>query len=81
MASKRKFYRTVYTIEILSEGPVPGDLDLEEIMGEVADGTYSARSSSRAVEIDAVTCARDLVAHGRKPGQFGLDADGNDTDE
>jgi hypothetical protein len=81
MASKRKFYRTVYTMEVLSEGPVPGDMNIDEIMGEVEDGTYSMRTSSRAVEIDAVTCARDLVAHGSKPAQFGLDADGNDTDE
>lgn len=42
--SKRKFYRTVYTVEILSEDPIPNEMDIAQVITEAVNGDYSMRA-------------------------------------
>jgi hypothetical protein len=78
----RKFYRTVYTLEVLSEEPVPDITSLDDLHYQTQFGEYSGithRESSE--EVNGKTMADLLMKQGSEPGFFKLDEQGNDTDE
>lgn len=78
----RKFYRTVYTLEVLSEEPVPDMASLDDLHYQTQFGEYSGithRESSE--EVGGATMADLLLKQGSEPGFFKLDEQGNDTDE
>ena len=82
MTSKRKFYKTIITIEVLSESPVSEtEVGISEIAYEITDGMWSGKMNfSPCQEIDAVTAAKELIAQGTDPEFFQIDADGNDME-
>jgi hypothetical protein len=74
MASGRKFYRTVVTVEILSEEPFDGSQDLEFIGHEITEGDCSGKQTVTVDndEVDGPTAAALLVAQGSDPEFFGF---------
>lgn len=79
--SDRKFYRTVFWVEILSEEPLP-DVSLKRLMAECEDGPYSGDSGhTKTEEIDGPKAARLLRKQGSDPAFFSLTDKGEDTDE
>jgi hypothetical protein len=76
----RKFYRTTFTIVILSEEPI-SDMELENLHYEVTDGHCCLRSmTSKETMLDGKQAARALFAAGSEPEFFQLNTSGNDTE-
>lgn len=80
MSSKRKFYKTVLTVEVLSEEPFDCN-DLAQVHYAITQGDCSGvmnRGGSR--KISARTMAKALLKQGSDPEFFGLDEEGNDLE-
>jgi len=81
MASKRKFYRTLVTVEVLSEEPYCPET-LEEVARDICDGDCSGDwTHEKSIEVDGPTMAKLLIKQGSDPGFFQLDENGNDDDD
>jgi len=80
--TKRKFYRTVVQIEILSEEPYEGS-DLASIMYDITEGHCSGEveNIARNEEKNGKEMADLLIAQRSDPEFFQLDEEGNDTEE
>ena len=74
----RKFYRTVFEIEVLSEKPIDQE-DVLDSMFQISEGN-SAGVTTVTVneELDGKKAADALLKQERDPDFFCLDADGND---
>ena len=73
----KRFYRTVITIEVLSEEPVEA-MDVDDIAYEIREGSYSGEVEFGPSEVvDGPTMARLLMKQGSDPEFFGLDDEGN----
>ena len=68
----RKYYRTVYTLTVLSEEPIPDTMDLADVVSATIDGDYSGSSFMVTEEITADECAKALVLQGSSPAFFDL---------
>jgi hypothetical protein len=80
--STRTFYRTIVTVEVLSEEPLPPEIDLDDLAMEIMDGDYSGKVEwGRPEAIDGPTAARLLRAQGSAPEFFQLNDDGEDIEE
>lgn len=77
----RKFYRTLITLEVLSEyEPVPEDWSLEMIAYEITDGGASGQVKKHDhEELTPQGMAEFAIAQGSDPSFFGLDSKGNDV--
>ena len=83
MSSKRKFYKTIVQIEILSETPY-SSTDLEKINLDITEGSQSGKIQiiTDSEEIDARTCAGKLLnEHSLEPDFFAIDEHGNDIED
>jgi len=79
--SSRRFYRSRFWVEILSEEPLP-DVSLRTLMDDCENGPYSGDSGhSKTEEIDGPKAARLLLKQGSDPGFFMLTNKGEDTEE
>jgi hypothetical protein len=80
--SKRKFYRTVIQIEVLSEEPY-SSTDLEKINLDITEGAQSGEVTIifDSEEMNGKTCAEKLQAQGSDPDFFSLNIHGHDTEE
>ena len=80
--TKRKFYRTVVEIEILSEEPIAFE-SLGEINHAITEGdcsgSWNPLSSNEVV--DGKTIVKLLKKQGSDPGFFRLDERGNDLED
>lgn len=85
MASKRRFYRTVVSVEILSEEPYVENPEVEEdlvmIHNDITNGDCSGRVTwGESQEVDGPTMARLLQEQASDPEFFRLDENGEDVD-
>jgi hypothetical protein len=82
MTSKRKFFRTVVTIEILSEDEPFDTDDLGAIAGAIDSGPCSGSVKVVSVdEVDGGHMAKLLQEQASDPEFFQLDSEGNDLEE
>lgn len=81
--TSRKFYRNVIQVEILSEDPMDGDLNLENINYAITDGDCSGRVTSvvNNEELDGKRAAELLLEQASDPEFFQIDEFGNDIDD
>ena len=78
----RKFYKTVFKVEVLSEDTPAGDLELSEVAHEIIYGECSGVTSVESVtELTPKQAAEALIEQGSDPGFFMLDDEGNPTEE
>ena len=77
----RKFYRTLVTLEVLSEyEPVPKDGSLDRLFYEITDGDYSGIILQQSYdEVSPQHMAEFAITQGSDPSFFGLDPKGNDV--
>ena len=82
MASNRTFYRTVMTVEILSEAPLSGDESLSDIVYLIEDGPCSGKveTVTENEKVDGPRMAQLLQDQASDTAFFGLDEEGNDLD-
>lgn len=80
--SKRKFYRTVVQVEILSEEPY-SSTDLEQINYDISEGHHvgDVQLILDSEEMSGKTCADKLSAVGSSPDFFCLNEHGHDTED
>jgi len=84
MPTKRKFYRTVLAIEVLSETPISACTSYQDILREAEEGDFSHASLPQEVynqEIDGRKCAELLVRQGSDSGFFQLTDIGEDVED
>lgn len=79
--TKRKFFKTVLTVEVLSEAPLPS-LSLSYVAEAIDTGDCSGRVKNEGcVEVDAKKMAELLQTHGSDPEFFAIDKNGKDIDD
>ena len=80
--SKRKFYRTVIQIEVLSEEPY-SETDLNQVADDITNGHQSGKVDIivDSEEMDGKTAANKLKEQGSDPEFFCLDDHGHDTED
>jgi len=72
-----KFYRTIVTVEVLSEQPLKVD-DLDDLHHAITTGDCSGKVDfGNSEEVDGPTMAKLLMAQGSDPEFFQLDEHGN----
>ena len=77
----RKFYKTIITLEVLSEEPIPAWMEAEDIVRESSDGSFSmATVGNNEVELDGKQMVGELNEQGSDPEFFNLTDDGEDID-
>jgi hypothetical protein len=85
MTSRRKFWRTIVVLEILSEGDEAPDIEnmsLEDIGYEIIDGGWSgALSVSDVKQLNGKEAAEGLLAQHSDPEFFRLNTNGEDLDD
>ena len=79
---KKKLYRTVIQIEVLSDEPYEGN-DLETIAYDITDGHCSGLLSDvvRNEEITGEDAVKQVKEHGSDPEFFEMDEEGNELEE
>lgn len=78
MASKRKFYKTVVTVEIISADNPPEFENLSELSYLITEGDHSGQfRTTLAKKLTAKEAAKALVKQDSDPEFFGLDEKGN----
>lgn len=78
--TSRKFYKTRYVIEVLSEEPIPEVMDISQVIAEATDGNFSLDVTHiTKTELDGKQAARALWKQGSATEFFQLDKDGRDT--
>ena len=77
--SSNTFYRTILTVEVLSEEPVSDALSLADLAREGEDGSFSlVVTSQETTGVSSAEMATLLLAQGSDPELFLLDEDGRD---
>ena len=78
----RKFHKTVFQIEVLSEDPYPEGRSLVDIAYDITEGECSGRVHRvSSEELDGRAMANALIEQDSDPEFFGLDQDGNKIDD
>lgn len=78
----RIFYKTTFVVEILSETPLPEDMDLVQALEEAESGSYSGDVTSQTcVQVTGAEMAKLLTEQRSDPGFFRLTSTGDDDDE
>jgi len=79
--SERKFFRTIFEIEILSQEALPDTMTLEDLDFEMREGGCSGKiTKTEGEEIGAFTCSKSLIKQGTDPELFRLDVLGRDIE-
>jgi hypothetical protein len=79
--STRKFHRTLYSVEVLSEAPIPDEMDLGDVIREMGAGDYvGAVREESSIEVNAALTVRALYRLGSEPGFFQLTDSGGDAE-
>lgn len=81
--SKRKFFKTVFQIEVLSEDKPLNDVgSLHDIAYQIDEGDCSGVVKHiKSIRLTAEKAAKALIEQGSDPEFFQLDATGNDLSE
>jgi len=80
MMTARKFYKTIISIEVLSETPIPDGMNLGTVIQEGQTGEYSMRVLDyKKTKLNGKQAAIALSAHGSSPEFFLLTEKGEDN--
>jgi len=80
--ARKKLYRTVIEIEVLSKEPIPDDMSLDDIQDECYVGSYSGVHDWKVKneEVEGEEAVKLVLAQGSSPDFFSMDENGNDLD-
>jgi hypothetical protein len=82
--TNRKFFKTTFTVDVLSEEPIPDWMTLQQVLDEADCGGYVAGVSTSEADtrvekgLNGKEAADALHGLGSQPGFFQLDDEGND---
>jgi len=81
MKSKREFYRTSITVDVLSEEPIGSNWSLVDIAQGMIQGDFSGIwRKAPAVTVTSTEAISILRDQGAEPGFFRLTEDGEDEE-
>ena len=76
---ERKFYKTRYIVEILSEDPIPPEMDFKEVMLEAEEGGFSGQVTYKKTStLNGKQTADALLKQNSSPEFFRLTPSGED---
>ena len=80
--TNRKFYKTIITIEVLTETPIMYSMSMADISREIEGGDFSGKYETIIENevVDGKIASEILLEHGSDTEFFLLDEDGNDID-
>jgi len=82
MPSKRKFFRTSFTFDVLSEEEIPDGVEIANILRECAEGEYvCAGTSQEQKELTGPEMAKALEEAASDAEFFQLTPEGDDLDD
>ncbi len=71
---ENKFYKTTFTIEVLSEGTPIECTNLQDLHAAITDGPFSGLVETVTIEeLTSIKAAAELIQQGSDPGFFGLE--------
>jgi len=81
--AKKKIYRTIVKLVVLSEEPIDENLDMGSIWEETQTGSFlaGAMTLSKGTELVGKTAVIEVEKAGSDAEFFRMDAQGNDLDE
>ena len=80
--SSRKFYRTLVTVEVLSESPIEGFGELSELAYAITEGDCSGEVTvAPAKKLTGKQAAKALLKQGSDPSFFRLTDKGEDLED
>jgi hypothetical protein len=78
----RLFYKTTVTFVVLSEEPIPPQVNLATLHTECYEGHYvGSFGATEEILINGAVMVDELREAGSEPGFFELDDEGNDSPE
>lgn len=79
---KKKIYKTVIQITVLSEDPIPDGMDIEEITSNCYDGDYCGKGEFKKfnIPITGKNAADAVYDTGSDPEFFQMDDNGNEIE-
>ena len=80
---KKKIYRTVISLVVLSEEEIPENMDMQSILDECDSGEYlgGGIKFSKPRQLQGKTAVIEIEKAGSDSEFFRMDAQGNDLDE
>lgn len=80
---KKKLYKSVIIVEVLSEEPIESSQSLADIVSEGDTGSYSIMSYDKInnKEIKGIRAVREMKLHGSDVEFFGMDSKGNEIED
>ena len=79
--TERKFYKRTFTIEVLSEEPIPPGMDTANIIFEAQNGDYSMREfGEKEMVLNGKQAAKALLKQNSDPSFFRLTPNGDDLE-
>jgi hypothetical protein len=80
---KKKIYRTVVSLVVLSEEEIPENMDMQSIMDECDSGDYigGGIKFSKPRQLTGKTAVIEIEKAGSDAGFFNMDTLGNDLDD
>ena len=74
------FFRTIFTVEVLSRGQLGDGIPLERVAYEITDGDCSGNITMTEEQVDGPQMVQLLVSQGSEPEFLGLNEDGQEID-
>jgi hypothetical protein len=83
MAKQKKIYRTIITLTVLSDYPLPEGMSLEEIDGECSDGEMTGKTDWLECnkELQGEAAANAMRDVGSATEFFQMDENGNELND
>jgi hypothetical protein len=79
---KKTIYRTIFTVEVLSDEPINTNLDLSDLNNECTFGDYSGSTTKGdSKPLKGIKAARAVIAQGSSPDFFMMDDQGNELED
>ncbi|HLO91585.1 MAG TPA: hypothetical protein VK172_10520 [Lentimicrobium sp.] len=81
--AKKTIFRSVITLEVLSDEPIPDDISLSSIANECDNGSYSGITDYKVINqpVSGKRAVKLIHAQGSDPEFFMMDENGNDINE
>jgi len=79
----KKIYKSIITLEILSEEPLPDSMTLGDIINESDTGGYSLYMGGAILSstLESLEAVAEIKKHGSDTEFFGLDKNGEELEE
>jgi len=81
--AKKKIYKTVYTLEVLSDDPMEENVPMYDIVFRMNCGELSGivKEEARNIPLEGKSAVREMEKHETSPEFFMMDKNGNEIED